>query len=130
MAFKKHDRRQMRVEKEIQQSLAQFFLRDLQLEEDGLVSVTRVQVPRDLKSAQVFIHQLGKDPSSTENLMKKLEQRAALAQRHIAQDLQLRFCPKIEFRYDKGFEKTLAVDKLLYDMTQAGAFKTAPTDGE
>lgn len=124
MQFKKHDRRQVRIEKEVQESLASFFLKHLNINEDGLVSVTRVQIPRDLKTADIYVHQFGKEVSSHEELIEKLEKRVGLIQKHISNDLKLRFCPRLEFHYDKSFEKTLAVDKLIYDMTKSGDIKT------
>lgn len=123
MQFKKHDRRQVRIEKQIQESLASFLLKNLNVNEDGLVSVTRVEIPKDLKNAEVFVHQYGKTDEEHDMLIEKLEKRAGLIQRHLASDLKLRFCPKLEFHYDKVFDKTLAVDKLIYDMTQSGAIK-------
>lgn len=123
MQFKKHDRRQMRIEKQIQESLASFLLHTLKVNEDGLVSVTRVQVPRDLKTADVFVHQYGTNEEEHENLIEKLEKRVGLIQKHLSHDLKLRFCPRLTFHYDKAFDKTLAVDKLIYDMTKSGAIK-------
>lgn len=123
MQFKKHDRRQVRIEKEIQESLGTFFLKNLNVAEDGLVSVTRVQIPKDLKTADIYIHQYGKTEEERERLIEKLEKRVGLIQKHLSQDLKLRFSPRITFHYDEGFEKTLAVDKLIYDMTKSGAIK-------
>jgi ribosome-binding factor A len=123
MQFKKHDRRQVRIEKEIQESLASFFLKNLNLNEDGLVSVTRVHVPRDLKTADVFVHQFGKNDADHDSLIEKLEKRVGLMQSHLSQDLKLRFCPRIELHYDEAFDRTLAVDKKIYDLTKSGAIK-------
>jgi ribosome-binding factor A len=123
MQFKKHDRRQVRIEKQLQESLAAFLLKNLNMNEDGLVSVTRVQIPRDLKNAEVYVHQYGKTEADHENLIEKLEKRVGLIQKHISHDLKLRFCPRLEFRYDEAFDKTLGVDKLIYDLTKSGAIK-------
>lgn len=130
MQFKKHDRRQVRIEKEVQESLATFLLKNLNVSEDGLVSVTRVQIPRDLKTADVFIHLFGKSESEREALLEKLERRLSLIQKHLSQDLKLRFCPRITFHYDEAFDKTLAVDKKIYDMTKSGAIKKADEGAE
>lgn len=123
MQFKKHDRRQVRIEKQIQESLASFLLKNLNVSEDGLVSVTRVQVPKDLKTAEVYVHQYGSSSSASDAIIEKLEKRVGLIQRHLASELKLRYCPKLAFHYDQGFDKTLAIDKLIYDMTKSGAIK-------
>ena len=58
-----------------------------------------------------------------ENLIEKLQSRTGLIQRHLADELKLRFCPQLSFYYDSAYEKSLAVEKLIYDMTQSGAIK-------
>lgn len=123
MQFKKHDRRQIQIEKQLQESLAAFLLKNLNISRDGLISVTRVQIPKDLKTANVYVHQYGKTEEENEELIETLEKKLSLIQKHVTQELKLRFCPRIEFHYDKAFDKTLAVDKLIYDMTRAGAIK-------
>lgn len=123
MQFKKHDRRQVRIEKQIQESLASFILTHFNVSEHGLISVTRVQVPRDLKSADVYVHQFGKGEEAQEELIEKIEKKVSLIQRHLTNDLKLRFSPRLSFFYDTAFDKTLAVDKLIYDMTKSGAIK-------
>lgn len=123
MQFKKQDRRQIQVEKQIQESLASFLLKNLSVSRDGLISVTRVQVPKDLKTANVYVHQYGKTEEENEALIETLQKKLSLIQKHLTQELKLRFSPRIEFHYDEGFDKTLAVDKLIYDMTKSGAIK-------
>ncbi len=123
MQFKKHDRRQIQIEKQIQESLASFLLKNLSVSRDGLISVTRVQIPKDLKTANVYVHQYGKTEEENEALIETLEKKLSLVHKHLTQELKLRFCPRIEFHYDVAFDKTLAVDKMIYDMTQSGTIK-------
>jgi ribosome-binding factor A len=123
MQFKKHDRRQIQIEKQIQESLASFLLKNMNVSRDGLVSVTRVRVPKDLKTAEVYIHQYGKTEAENDELIETLQKKLGLIQKHLTQELKLRFCPRLEFQYDKAFDKTLAVDKLIYDMTRSGVIK-------
>lgn len=123
MQFKKHDRRQIQIEKQIQESLASFLLKNLNISRDGLISVTRVQIPKDLKTANIYVHQYGKTEAENEALIETLQKKLGLIQKHLTQELKLRFCPRIEFHYDEAFDKTLAVDKLIYDMTRSGAIK-------
>jgi len=123
MEFKKQDRRQIQIEKQIQESLASFLLKNLSLSRDGLISVTRVKVPKDLKTADVYVHQYGKTEAENDELIENLQKKLGLIQKHLTHELKLRFCPRIEIHYDKAFDKTLAVDKLIYDMTQSGVIK-------
>jgi len=123
MQFKKQDRRQIQIEKQIQESLASFLLRNLSISKDGLISVTRVKVPKDLKTADVYVHQYGKTEIENDELIEALQKKLGLIQKHLTQELKLRFFPRLEFHYDKAFDKTLAVDKLIYDMAQSGVIK-------
>lgn len=123
MPFKKQDRRQVQIEKQIQESLAGFLLKNLNVSKDGLVSVTRVQVPKDLKTADIYVHQYGKSEIENDELIENLTKKLSLMQKHLAHELKLRFSPRLVIHYDKAFDKTLKVDKLIYDMTQSGVIK-------
>lgn len=127
MQGSKQDRRKERMEKQIQECLASYFLKSLNVAEDGLVSVTRVIVPKDFKSASIYIHQYGKsegdNQAQQEALIEKLTKKTALFQRHLGQSLKLRYSPKLDFHYDLAFEKTLAVDKIIYDLSVSNSKK-------
>lgn len=153
--IKKSDRRQLQMEKQIKECLASYLLKNFNLSTDGIISVTRVQIPKDFKTAKVYVHQLIQNQNSIEtsttdaevkgevlsspaekeqsnqleelheSLIERLEKNAGNIQRYLSHELKLRFCPRLQFFYDKSFEKTIEVDKLIFDMTRAGAFKTS-----
>ncbi len=136
MEFNKQSRRQVQIEKQIQESLAGYILKNFNLAKDGLVSVTRVQVPHDLKTAKVFVHRLTSasqaeaidGASNEETLIEKLETQVGSMQRYVAQELKLKFCPKLHFYYDRGFDKSLSVEKNIYELSEAN--KKSDEDAE
>lgn len=126
MEFNKQSRRQIQIEKQIQESLAGYILKNFNLSKDGLVSITRVQVPPDLKTAKVFVHRLmaanqieSRDQIDLEEeLIVKLEKQTGALQKHVARELKLKFCPILHFNYDHGFDKSLSVEKSIHELSE------------
>lgn len=110
-------RRVARVENEVRESIAQYLLRGIQSELPGLVTVSRVQMPADLKTARVYITLIvphGQDEAAAqEEAVEILQERAPEIQHQLNQDLALRFCPRLEFFPDRSVEKILAVEGTL-----------------
>lgn len=111
-----------RVAESIRRELApllQAFAADRRL---GLISITAVDVSRDLAVARVWVTQLGGDDQSS--LLAALAEERARCRRHLARRLRLRSVPRIEFRFDPSVVQAVRVSSLLAE-ADAGA-PTAP----
>jgi ribosome-binding factor A len=108
-------RRVQRVEREIQNQIASFILSDMRGLLPGLVTVARVMMPGDLRSAKVYISVLGTD-SERETAVETLNQRAFEVQRFIGASLKMRFCPKLKFFVDDTTERVLKIERILKDL--------------
>lgn len=111
--------RTKKLERQIQEVVARSISRDLKDEMPYLVTVSRVQVQGDFKSAKVFISVLA--PGEDEVALKKnaarfLQKNAGLIQEDLDHELKLRFCPKLTFLVDESLEKVLKVEGLLDDL--------------
>lgn len=109
-------RRIARVEKEVQQAIAEFLLRDLKNELPGFVTITQVRMSPDLRNARVYVSVLA--PGEDESILrrkvaKQLQGLAAEVQSEIGAKLDLRFCPKLTFVADDNTEKVLKVEGIL-----------------
>lgn len=135
MAKSGDGRRVAMMEKEVQQVVARFIQREMKDDLPGLVSVSRVQVPTDLRAAKVFVTVLAlggvteADRAETEAKLRKdavkiLQSWAGEIQAQIDSELNLRFVPKLTFVADDTIEKVLKVDGLLRDLSQ----KKNPTE--
>ena len=108
-------RRVARVEREVQQTIAQFLISKFKFPLPGLVTVARVQMPGDLRTAKVYISVLG-DPSELTAAVDLLQERAFEVQGFIGRELKMRYCPKLTFYPDSNTEQILKVERILADL--------------
>lgn len=109
-------RRKNRVEKEVQVQIAQYLQSGFSDPLPGLVTVSRVQMPADLRSAKVYISVLGADDQK-EEVIETLQSRAFEIQDYIGQKLKMRYCPKLKFFGDYTTEQVLKIEKILHDIS-------------
>ncbi|HEX3011486.1 MAG TPA: 30S ribosome-binding factor RbfA [Syntrophomonadaceae bacterium] len=110
-------RRQERMSIEIKKILAQILkeqIKDPRIDFTA-VSVTRVDVPSDLSHARINISVLGDDAKQTET-MKALQNARGFVRKELAQQLQVRHAPEIEFKLDKSIEHGIRINTLLNDL--------------
>lgn len=121
--MKSDGRRVARVEKEVQLAIAQYLISGFRTPLPGIITVSHVKMPADLRSARVFISLLG-DSSDLEGTVRLLQERAFEIQAHIGKNLQMRYCPKLSFEADKTTAQVLKVEKILSEI--AGQRKGQP----
>ena len=80
---------------------------------EGLVSVTRVDMAADLRSADVYISIFGKDEASQNKTFAAIEHAKSRIQSLLASRVQSKFCPVLRFHKDDKFKKTLETMKLI-----------------
>lgn len=79
----------------------------------GLVSVTRVQVAADLRSADVFLSVFGGDEASQKKTFAAIEHGRGKIQSALASELDSKFCPTLHLKTDEVFKKTLETMELI-----------------
>lgn len=78
----------------------------------GLVTITAVDVTRDLRHAKVFVSVLGSD-SERAATMDGLTSLASHLRPHVGRALRLRLAPEIEFRFDDSVARAARIETLL-----------------
>ena len=78
----------------------------------GLVTVTAVEVSRDLRHAKVFVSVLGSESQRTATF-EGLEGVAAHLRGRVGRALRLRVAPEIEFRNDESVAHAAKIEQLL-----------------
>ena len=78
----------------------------------GIVTVTAVEVTRDLRHAKVFVSVLGSESQRTATF-EGLEGVAAHLRGRVGRALRLRVAPEIEFRYDESVAHAAKIEQLL-----------------
>lgn len=103
------------VGRQIQLELSDLIHRRLKDPRLGYVTVTGVQVSRDLKFARVHVSVMGEDQIRDESL-KTLQRALPFLRRELGGRIRLRNVPELEFRLDESLEQANRVDRLLDDL--------------
>jgi len=109
-----------RVSELVRRQVSQFILRELADEGLGILSVTAVDMSRDLQQATVFVSPLARGPD-IDSILIVLEENVPAVRRDLARSLHLRRVPHLTFRYDESVERgrrlTKMIDELELDRT-------------
>ena len=80
---------------------------------EGFVSVTKVDMAPNLRSADVYFSIFGKDDASQNKTFAAITHARSRIQSLLAGRLQSKFCPVLCFYRDEKFKKTLETMKLI-----------------
>ncbi len=122
------NRRPDRVAEAIREEVAMFLaegVKDPRVR--GMVTVTGVDVTRDLRHAKVFVSVLGEENERADT-MAGLAGMAAHLRGHIGRALRLRAAPELTFKYDQSVTHAARIETLLGQLRQER--EAAPADGE
>jgi ribosome-binding factor A len=86
----------------------------------GLVTVTGVDVTRDLRHAKVYVSILGSDAERAATL-DGLASAASHLRPHIGRALRLRLAPEIQFQLDQSVAHAARIETLLAQINDARA---------
>jgi ribosome-binding factor A len=111
-----YDRRD-RVADLIQKSLAQILLHEMTDDRFRLVTVTSVDVSRDLSYAKVFVSVLMDDAIKIKDTIAALNRSAKSLRYSLARAVKLRIAPELKFVYDEatahGFKISMLIDEAI-----------------
>jgi ribosome-binding factor A len=115
-----------RVEREIREVIGIYLISGFRGELPGIVTVSRVTVSGDIRSAKVLVTLMPPPgvENPTEETMKEFNAQKKLAiaelqahahefQNELNRKLRLRYVPRISFSYDEGFEQAMKVENVL-----------------
>lgn len=94
---------------------------------DAFVSITGAEVTPDLKYAKIFYSALRGDPKET---AKGLKSSAGFLRREIAQRMNLRITPELNFCYDESITYGAHISKLLGQAMSTAEPDTVEDDAE
>ena len=80
---------------------------------EGLVSVTKVDMAPDLRSADVYLSIFGSDEAAQNKTFIAITHARSRIQSLLAGRLQCKFCPVLRFYRDEKLKKTLEIMKLI-----------------
>ena len=78
----------------------------------GFITITRVELTQDLRSAKIFFSVLGKDDAHKKT-KEALNSASGFIRRLIAQRINLRIAPEIIFKEDRSIEYSVRIQEVL-----------------
>ena len=105
-------RRTDRLAEEIREEVARIIGSGLKDPRIGFVTVIRVDLAADLRTARVFVGVLG-DDAQRDKTMAGLGQAAGFIRREVGRRIRIRHTPELQFKYDTGLDATDRVARLL-----------------
>jgi len=99
-----------RVEALIKEALSPVLIKDYQ-EASELLTVTRVEMTADLRTARVYVSVFG--AADREAVIARLAQGAGLLRKAVASRVKLKYNPQLIFVLDLGPDHEARIDELL-----------------
>jgi ribosome-binding factor A len=109
---KRERKRSTRVAEAIQMELSLFFLQKVRDQKLSDVTISRVEVTDDLKSARIFYTITGGEKAGKQASVA-LKNATGFVRSHLAKILNLRYTPALKFIYDAKAEKVREMEALL-----------------
>jgi ribosome-binding factor A len=103
--------RSERVAGQLRRDLAKLIQQELKDPAIGFVSLSDVEVTRDLSHAKVFITVF--EPEKAKESLQALSRAATFLRRRLGQELRLRHVPELHFVHDDSVEKGSHIDDLI-----------------
>nr|WP_298250626.1 30S ribosome-binding factor RbfA [uncultured Halomonas sp.] len=123
--FKRTDR----VADQLQKELAVLIQREVKDPRLGMITVSGVDVSRDLGYADVHVTLLGEDtPERIKENLKVLKQAAGFLRGQVARRIKLRHVPELRFHYDESVVRGQRLSSLIDEAVESDRFRQ--DDGE
>lgn len=119
-------RRLLKAAEAIREVISMAILRDLKDPRVRSVTVISVEVLPDMKSAKVYVSIIG-DEKQQRLTLRGLQSSAGFLQHKIADRIETRYTPRLEFLLDSGVKNSLAIDQILRRVLPKD--EATPTDG-
>jgi ribosome-binding factor A len=105
-------KRAQRVGVEVQKELSDLLLREIRDPRLHSVTIMRVNITDDLRSARVFFS-LPEGQEQKSEALAGFKSASGYLRRELSHRLELRYMPALKFYYDEKFEEATAINKVL-----------------
>src|SRR5688500_8051992 len=123
------DRRLLRLQQLVLETVAQSVQRDLDDPRIRMVTITRVKLARDLTSGIVFWSTL-EGGAVRRTVERGLADAVPVLQGAVARALSTRLTPRLTLRFDSGLERAAKLDTLFADLARERGELPAPAPPE
>lgn len=126
---KKESQRQKRVAEQVKQIIARGFYTTIFPGSDipSRVTISNVNISKDLKHAHVFFTLLGgytseEDINQTTEILNSYQREVNT---HVARNMATKYTPKVQFFYDHTFEEANRVERLLSEVSPTNGWENS-----
>ena len=106
--------RTQRIGDQMQRELAQLIRREVKDPRVGLVTITAVDVSRDVGHAKIYITVMGEDSAEEiKQSIKVLNSAAGFLRMQLAREMKLRSVPQLHFHYDESVVRGAHLSALI-----------------
>lgn len=120
-------RRQRQVAELIHEEISQLIQRRARDPRLRFVTVTGVEVSKDLRVARVYVSVMGDDDEVKQSLLS-LRHAAGFFRHELATSLSLRYLPEVNFKLDDSLQRGLRIDQLLDELSEKAPQREEDTD--
>ena len=121
--------RTRRIGEQIRRELAELLRTAIRNPRMTMVSMTTVEVSRDLAHAKVYITLLG-DPADRVEVVAGLNLAAPMLRHELSRRMHIRTVPRLEFLYDEVVERGARLSSLIAAAVAADAARHRDGDSE
>jgi ribosome-binding factor A len=104
--------RARRVADQIQRELPELIRLEVKDPRVGMLTITEVEVNRDMEHAKIFFTTLG-EQRDRDGCLEGLQRASGFLRAQLAGRMQLRIVPKLSFVYDRSVENGVALSALI-----------------
>jgi len=104
-----------RISDVLKKELAEILSREVKDPRLNFITITHVEITRDLKNAKVFFSSM-QEGTELREIHKSLKHAAGFVQRKLGARIHLRYTPHITFVYDHTIEYGSHMNRLLKDI--------------
>ena len=119
--------RASRIADQIQRDLSGLIRQEVKDPRVGLVTITAVEVTRDLSHAKVYVSSLA-EVAVTEQSVEALQHAAGFLRSQLSRTLKVRSVPQLQFLYDASVERGVRLSHLI-DEAVASDNRLSPQEG-
>lgn len=101
-----------KVQEELRHQISLIVQQELKDPRIGFVTITRVEVTPDLKTAKVYFTRLG-PKESFEDTVNGLNRSAGFVRKLIGERMRIKFTPQINFIYDDSLKRQDRIDEII-----------------
>ncbi|GGB39270.1 ribosome-binding factor A [Oceanisphaera marina] len=105
--------RARRVGQELQKEIAMILQREIKDDRLKLVTVSGVELTKDLSTAKVFVTFLENDPEKVKQGMKVLKDASGFIRSLVGKAMRLRVTPELRFVYDQSLVEGVRISTLV-----------------